>query len=371
MAFDSFIVTFDGDEIEDLYGDLTSLDVELSDEYPASFHMVVGLPKEPDGSWKYLDDEKLRVWKPVTVSAGFVESGREDIFSGYITEVNPVFEADEAACKLEISGVDGTILMDRDEKLKDWPNKKDSDIATEIISSYGFSYRVEDTTITHGEELSTVIQRETDYQFLKRLALRNGLDCYIEGEQVFFAPVPGEDPPQPVLAVHFGEETNVTSFSLKVDALQPANVSMFQVDRFNKEVLSAAVNEATTNPLGELDMPGLLGGNVLPATVVVAKNAATGLPEMNALCQGLYHDGGWFIEAEGEIDASVYEHVLKPRGLVAIKGIGESHSGTYYVSYVKHQFTCDCYTQHFKVKRNGLLPTGDEEFGGDGGLLPV
>jgi hypothetical protein len=36
---------------------------------------------------------------------------------------------------------------------------------------------------------------------------------------------------------------------------------------------------------------------------------------------------------------------------------------------VTHRFTPDGYTQHFRVKRNALMPTGDEDFGGGGGLL--
>ena len=48
--------------------------------------------------------------------------------------------------------------------------------------------------------------------------------------------------------------------------------------------------------------------------------------------------------------------------LKTIKGIGETHSGLYYVTHVTHIFTADGYLQRFRVKRNGLLPTGAEDF---------
>ena len=55
---------------------------------------------------------------------------------------------------------------------------------------------------------------------------------------------------------------------------------------------------------------------------------------------------------------------------VTIKGIGETHSGVYYVTHVNHVFTADGYIQRFQVKRNGLMPTGAEKFGAAaGGLL--
>ena len=73
-------------------------------------------------------------------------------------------------------------------------------------------------------KMSTIIQRETDMQFLKRLALRNGFECYVEGDTGFFAPPAAIGDPQPVLAVHFGDETNVNRFRLEVNALTPTNV---------------------------------------------------------------------------------------------------------------------------------------------------
>jgi hypothetical protein len=61
--------------------------------------------------------------------------------------------------------------------------------------------------------------------------------------------------------------------------------------------------------------------------------------------------------------------VLKPRGTVTIKGVGETYSGVYYVAHVTHSFAADGYTQSFRVKRNGLMPTGAEEFSADDELL--
>lgn len=373
MAHESFLIEINGEEVTDLYEDLISLEIELSDELPATFKLSLPLYKQPeDGTWLYLDEERFRVWNQIVVHVGFVESGPEELISGYVTQVKPSFDPDEGQSVLEIVGMDGSVLMDREEKLKDWPNKKDSDIATEIFGRYGFTPEVEDTTIIHDEALSTVIQRETDLQFLKRLALRNGFDCYVEGTTGYFRPVPTNTTPQPVLAAHFGEETNLTRFSVNVDALQPANVAMFQVDRIAKEVLTAEIEVREEAPLGELDAGALLGNGIEAAKVYVAKNAATGTPEMTALCQGLFQEGTWFVTGEGEIDAAAYEHVLKPRGLVTIKGIGETYSGVYYVSYVRHTVSRESYSQSFRVKRDALLPTGDEDFvsnGGLGGLL--
>jgi hypothetical protein len=90
---------------------------------------------------------------------------------------------------------------------------------------------------------------------------------------------------------------------------------------------------------------------------------------MTALCQGLFDRGDSFVSGTGEIAGNAYGHVLKPRGTVTIKGVGEGFSGVYYVTHVTHSFSREGYKQQFKVVRNGLNPTGDEDFGGaDAGL---
>ncbi len=368
MENENFTIEIEGEEVSDLYQDLISLEVELDDELAGMFRLQIAVLQQTDGIWTYIDDERFVVWKQVTITAGF-ESGADEIISGYITHVKPIFAPDPSQCSLEIWGMDGSVLMDREEKLKDWPNKKDSDIASEIFSSYGFAPDVEDTEVIHDEAISTIIQRETDMQFLRRLALRNGFECYVEGSTGFFKPPRVDAEPQPVLAVHFGGETNVNSFSIDVNALTPVNVAMFQVDRTNKETLDVAAESSRQVSLGDTGSTGLLAAGIDPGQVYIGMNAATGNPEMTALCQGLYHQGEWFITGEGEIAGNCYGHVLKPRGTVTIKGLGEMHSGVYYVSHVTHSFTSEGYTQLFKVKRNAIMPTGSEDFSTSSGGL--
>jgi phage protein D len=368
MERETFTITINGKEASDLYQDLVSLEVELDDELAAMFRLQIAIALQPNGSWSYLDDERFRVWRSVTITAG-LESGTEELISGYITHVKPSFTPDITQCTLEVWGMDASVLMDREEKLKDWPNKKDSDIAAEIFSLYGLAPETEDTAVIHDEAISTTIQRETDIQFLRRLALRNGFECYVEGKKGYFRSPQIDATPQPVLAVHFGDETNVQQFSLEVNALTPANIAMFQIDRTTKEVLDVTTASSQQAALGEIDAPGLLTAVMNPGVVVVGSVVVTGQPEMMALCQGLYEQGSWFVTGVGEVAANDYGHVLKAKQTVPIKGIGETYSGIYYVTHVTHSFTSNGYTQSFRVKRNGLRPTGAENFSASGGLL--
>jgi phage protein D len=368
MEQETFTITINGNEVSDLYQNLVSLEVELDDDLAAMFRLQMAIAPQSNGSWTYLDDERFRVWQPVTITAG-LESGTEELISGYITHVKPSFTPNITQCTLDIWGMDNSVLMDREEKLKDWPNKKDSDIAAEVFSQYGLTPETEDTPAIHDEAISTTIQRETDMQFLRRLALRNGFECYVEGKKGYFRSPQIDSPPQPVLAVHFGDETNVQQFSLEVNALTPANVTMFQIDRTTKEILDVTTESSQQAALGEIDALGLLTAGMNPGVVVVGGVVATGQPEMTALCQGLYDQGSWFVTGIGEVTANDSGYVLKAKQTVTIKGIGEIYSGIYYITHVTHSFTSEGYTQSFRVKRNGLLPTGAEEFSASGGLL--
>jgi hypothetical protein len=366
MEHENFTIEIEGRELEDLYPDLSSLAVELDDELAGMFRLH--MPLSPNEMGRYLDDGRLTIWKQVSISAGFCESGAEVLISGYITHVKPAFSPDPAGCGLEIWGMDRSVLMDREEKLKAWPDKKDSDIASEILNQYGFTPEVEETSVVHDEVVSTIIQRETDMQFLRRLAERNGFECYVDGDTAYFGPPRLDDAPQPVLSAHFGPEgdTNLSRFDVEVNALTPMNVAMFQVDRSNKEILETAVEASEQTALGSDVASDLLPAGVAPGKLYVGMSCATGTPEMTSLCQGLYHLGEWFVTGEGEIDANQYGHVLRPRSTVTIRGVGEMLSGVYYVTHVTHAFTTEGYKQHFHVKRNGTMPTGSENFGSAG-----
>ena len=369
MAHENLRIEIDGSEIETLYNDLTRLEVELDEELAGMFRLNVALLLQADGSWTYLDDDRLALWKEVSITAG-LDDDSEPLILGYITHLKPSFGAGLDQCSLEVWGIDASVLLDREDKLKDWPSRKDSDIASEIFSAYGLTPQVEDSEVIHDEAVSTIIQRETDMQFLKRLALRNGFECHVDGNTGYFRSPQVDGDPQSLLAVHFGDETNVNCFALEANALASTNVTMFQIDHDSKEVLGATSTPGSQTVFGARAADSFPGPGMNPGVVCIGKTVTTGSAEMTALCQGLYNEGEWFITGEGEVAANQYGAILKPRAPVTIKGIGETYSGVYYVTHVNHVFNADGYIQYFRVKRNGVQPTGAEQFSADGeGIL--
>jgi hypothetical protein len=348
----------------DFFPPLIEMVVEEDHRMAAVFRIKLSIRQQEDGRWSYLDDDRLKLWNKVTVS---VNIGDEDqtLITGYITHIKPHFEADENSSFIEVCGMDPTSVMSIEEKIKDWPNKSDSDIATEIFENYNLTPQVDATDITHDETVSTIIQRETDIQFLKRLARRNGFECFAKDDTGYFRKPILTDPAQPALAVHFGSETNVISFEGHINGLRPTAVEMHQIDTVGKQLQDSVIESGSLRQLGRDSAASLSPPGNVTARLFVKQAVATGEPEMNNLVQAIFDEAAWLIQVNGEIDSATYGSVLQTKKLVPIKGIGELMSGVYYVTNVRHVFTMDSYTQQFAARRNAMVPTSDDFGGGD------
>jgi phage protein D len=258
--------------------------------------------------------------------------------------------------------------MSAEEIIKDWPEKRDSAIATEIFEKYGLDTEVEDTEVDHPEQMSTIIQRESDIQFLKRLARRNGCECVIVGEKGIFAKPDLRRTPLPTLAAHFGEETNLTSFDANWNALRPTAVEVHQIETAAKETQTVIVTGSLERQLGRdaPEAPELPEGGT--PRMFVRHHVTTGMPEATRLAEAIADEAGWFIEVRGEVDSVQYGDVLHIRRRVPIKGVGELLSGMYYITSVKHVYNVDRYVQHLTARRNATTSVPADFTGGS--LLP-
>ena len=366
-------VAIEDEPAPDLLLSQEEMEIEQDHRLAATFRLKLPIGRRDDGLWRLLDDERLKLWKKVKISAA-VGDEEQDLIEGFLTQIKTHFDPDENSSYLELIGMDATCLMGLEENIKDWPNYSDSAIAREIFSDYGLTPEIEDVDIIHDEAISTMIQRDTDIQFLKRLARRNGFECRVNGNTGVFRKPSLSEKPQPTLAAHFGPETNLSSFEVTANVLSPLRVEMHQIDTIAKEMRTAKA-ELGERSLGKnaalsIKPPG--SPKKVQSRMFVRHAVATGQPEMENLCKALFDEAEWFIEASGEINTSVYGSILQVAQLVPIKGVGELFSGLYYVTNVRHRFTSSGdgqhYAQHFKARRNAFTPNGDE-FGDNGSLF--
>lgn len=354
MATERIRIELGGAELTDLYPDLLQVEVELDEELPGMFRIRLPLTQQA-GRWTLLDDARFGIWNRASIAVGFGGDVRT-VLTGRVTHVRPSFALEPEQPDLEIWGLDESVTLDRTDRLRDWPNRRDSDIATEILTGHGLAAEVQDTPVVHDQAVSTVIQRESDWRFLQRLAARNGFRCWITAGTGHFARCDVAAEPQAVLAVRFGGETTVARMAFEIDGTAPAAVSLSQLDRVERQILSFTADD------GDQRLLGARRSSADPAAVVLARTVTTGRREMEAVCRSVADEQAWFVTGDGEIAANATGIVLEPRRPVVLKGVGELLSGSWLVSHVTHVLSRQGYVQRFRVKRNGLGLLGSESF---------
>jgi phage protein D len=360
-----------------LYPRLTRVEVDHRSGEAGAFALRMGLAPGDDGAWNEPDATRSPLFTKVRVEAGFRETGTEVLIEGYVTEVQAYLENPARSPWLELRGIDATVLMSLEDKTASWPNMSDSDIATRILSSYGFAPDVQRTEPIHQDADVTVVQRATDLKFLQVLAQRNGYELGVERDvrsgrvTGYFRPPVLDRPPQRPLAVAFGDASNLAWFHVRVDGLRPLNVSASQVDVKGKTTASGSSTGLALAAIGKDDLTALVGGRM--ASLVSPKEAAgrmllhpgpTSDPaELAGVAQATRDEAGWLVTVTGEVESDAYGAVLRAGRPVVVKGAGPVHSGTYYVTRVTHTIGGDgTYRQLFEAKRNAVGVSGSEEF---------
>jgi phage protein D len=398
----AYQIAFDGNAVdEDFYGDVVSLTVEQNTANASAFHLQLASRHQDDGSWTYLEDDRLALFSKVQVKVGFTGGGGlagalggllggggdglTTVFDGYITTVNLNLGSEPGASFLDVGGMDTSVLMSLEEKIATWPNMSDSDIVQQIVAQYGVPIQADSTATVHQEDDTTVVQRATDIQFVRDLARRNGMEFYFETDDSgtvtgYFQAPQLDGTPQPDLAIQFGADGNLVSFSAHLSGQRPLNVKSVQMDVTANSPNSAQVGDSQLSKLGDKDANDLIGGPLgslvtpkdAPAQMLVLGTPTSDATEMQTLAQAARDEASWFITASGEINSDAYQTVLLPHRLVLVKGAGNTYSGKYYVTRVIHEIKHDgSYTQRFEARLNARDLDGSEQFGGGSSALPI
>jgi phage protein D len=355
MAEIAATIMIDKQPAPDLLGASLELEVDTHFRLAGSFRLKLATHRESDGSWVFLDDDRVKLWRLVEISAS-INDDEKLLISGYITQISMHLDPAQGNSYVEIMGMDATCLMSLEDKIKEWPNKADSDIAREIFTSYNLTPQVDETGVVHDETAATIIQRGTDIQFLKRLARRNGFECSVKGGTGFFRKPVLSAQSQPVLAAHFGAQTNLGFIEARVNALRPVRVDMYQIDPIGKQLQAASAESGQQKQLGRDAALSFAAPKGVKSKMFVKQEVAVNQQEMQNLCRALFDEAEWFAQATGEIDSAMYGSILETMQPVPVKGAGEMFSGVYYVTSVKHMFGLKGYTQQFTARRNALAP---------------
>jgi phage protein D len=402
MADKAYQIAFGEEAVDDdFYGDVVSLRVEENTSMASTMQLRLSTKQDDSGAWDYLEDPRLAPFTKVSVRVGFSsggglagalgavagalgaggsgDDGLEPVFDGFITSVNLSLGSNPGDSHIDVGAMDTSVLMSLEEKVVTWKDMSDSDIVHQVVSAYGVQVQADITATVHQENDTTIVQRGADIQFVRDLAALNGLEFYFETDKdsaevvAYFRAAQLDRTPQADLAVQFGEDSNLRSFSARLNAQRPLAVKTQQIDIKTNSANSAQATNVQLTKLGDKDANALAGGPL--GSLVTPKDAqaqmlALGPPtsdptELQTIAQAVRDEAGWFIAAEGEINSDAYQAVLRPHRMVLVKGAGTPFSGKYYVTRVVHELEgSGSYKQTFEARRNARDLDGSEQFGG-------
>lgn len=239
----------------------------------------------------------------------------------------------------------------------------DSAIAASIFGQYGIVPQVQPTSPQLVEPEGSTIQRDTDIQFLKWLARRNGFHCYVQPEpvsgiaQAYFKPPPAPaGPPQAVLNVDMGPETNVEGFQVNYAMTRPTAAIAAGLDVATKAPQPALAPASLQPPWG---LEPTLSRVIPPPNVRPAGMGLFTTGELQPAVQAIVDDSSWAVEAHGTVGPDV--GILRPGGVLNVRGAGRVLSGSYYATRIAHSISRNGnYTQWFQARRNAVGMTGAE-----------
>ena len=331
--------------------------------------LAVGV-KENGSGWNVLDDGHFGRLSNIKVRVNVGSRAAEQLIDASVIEANADFSNEPGRSALRVVAMDPTVLMNLEEKIRPWPDMADSDIASAIFGEYGFAAEVEQTQPSRQEVDLTTIQRGTDIQFLRQLALRNGYECFVdtnsEGDQAVahFHRPRLEQSTQGVLSINMGQTTNVNTFKARYDMLRPTTAQANGIDVATRSDQPAQAEDISLRGLGSA--PAL--GGERRRKVLLSRTGLSQIGELQSYAEAVADQSGWAITAEGELNTVAYGGVLRAKRPVEVRGAGRQFSGTYYVERVLHTLSGEEYTQRFTLRRNALGLTGQERFVDDGAI---
>jgi phage protein D len=322
-------------------------------------------------SWSVLDEPICDRLANVKIAVRLGGESETPLIDGYVIDVKAGLSANPAGSTIEIVVMDATALMDLEEKVKAWPDQSDSAIATSIFGEYSFDTDVTSTQLVRQANDVTVMQRETDIRFLHRLAERNGFECYVDvgdqGQTVgHFHPPTLQEPPQAVLSVNIGTETNVDDFSLRYDMLSATQASASGIDTQDASAQPAQTQSASLHDQG--------GSSTVaadrPRVRLLTPRGLSRTDELQTLTQAAVDRSAFAITAEGLVNAAVLGQVLRAKKPVLVRGAGSRFSGQFYVERVLHRFDANGYQQRVTLKRNAAGVLRQDNFTEDDSVAP-
>lgn len=265
------------------------------------------------------------------------------------------FKQGGSGSTLSVQGADSLIKLDREDKAVAWNNLTDSSVVSSILSQAGLLADIETTQAGHMERKHTLVQRETDLSFIRRLARRNGFHFWVTCDEFGIETAHFKRPqldgqPECDLIINLTDpKFNVTDLDITFDVERATSTNSIEIDLNTKSDLTGSVQQSPLTALGGTPFSTIATGSRV--THVYAPVDDNG--DLQARNEGTLIDAGFFLRATGTTTFSALRKVLRSHTLVNLRGVGTRHSGTWFCSAVRHSIDSAEHVMEFDLIRNG------------------
>lgn len=345
-------VAIDGEKIPEL---TRANQIEVLEQMGATttYRLHFGLDIQ-EGDIPFLVDGRIDPGQELTIIAS-VDGQNQCLVKGPVQAHAIHLEHGGAGSSFTVHGGDSCLLMDRETVIAQWLDVTDSDVASSICGNYGFSTDVIATDAGHFENKHTLIQRETDLGFVRRLARRNGylfwLTCDPEGvETAHFKPPPLDGDPAGELIINLASP-NISALDISWQVERPTSVVGAQLDLNSKEQLDGNVPATALTILGDRSLQAITGDTRSTQIAAAVDDAG----DLQARGQGALTEANWFIHATCKTSVHALRAIVRAHTLVHVRGAGSRHSGHYFVAAVRHLIDSASHQMEITLLRNAWL----------------
>lgn len=324
---------------DDVHNDLAFVRVEESVQLPDAFQVHFY-----DPFFQLFDRKLFKIGSAIEVAfrAG---SSLVTVTKGEVTAIT-IEQGRGTGNELVIAGFDKLHRLHKKPKSHTYLNMTDSAIVSKIAGDNGLSASVDSTSETH----QYVVQHgQTDYEFIRERADRNGYHVYFADGKLAFKKKPAATGSAPALA--WGD--NLTKFRVRLSASERADdVTVKGWDATQKQVITGKATVAS-----DLSMKY----TTAPVLATVEQQAKSSFGTVSRMA------GHIPVETQAEAKALAGSFLLKAAGgevvvrgealgnpniaagaTVTISGVGESLSGSYTLTSVEHVYGAEIsYTTRF------------------------
>jgi phage protein D len=358
----SFQILLDGQAAaQSIYDLLASVEVEESVDLPGALVLDLPVARDDSGDLTFVSDQSFRPFANVAVVAQIKGATAECIFDGYVLSHKLHLETGTSRSRLRVWGQDATILMNLEEKTKEWTDVTDADVAASIFDDYGItaaSDNQDDQSPNHTEDRHSLMQRASDIQLLRLLAQRTGKLCRVfcgsrAGQRTGYFAKPKLDADAALtLALNNAEQATVTSLDFEWDVSRPSSVVARQTDLNDddEDGMQGDSSDSGLPALADRDLATFAGRSNSVRLTAPVDDAG----ELTQRAQALLREAGFFVRCEGEAEATQLNAILRAGTIIQISGAGSLNSGKYLVWSVHHTITKTAHRMKFVLVRNAV-----------------